>query len=160
MHHQPLPSLGVLDGLFQADFESGVLFWWDVERGRAPAGWTDKRGYRMVKIGGRDYRVHRVIYAMFHRTDPGEWEIDHINGVFADNRITNLRLVTRDANCANRRSWRKGLRGAYAKDGRWMAVIQVENKRRYLGTYDTEEEAHSAFRKAAAAHYGELARLD
>ena len=37
-------------------------------------------------------------------------------------------------------------------------MIVVRGRRNYLGTYDTPEEAHEAYCKAAKEHFGEYAR--
>lgn len=163
MHHNKLPSLSKLDEVFEPDFETGKLYWRKTRIKRlvgVEAGYTVPRGYRKVKVGEHAYGIHRILYAMHHREDPGDMEIDHINNITNDNRIVNLRLATRSLNCMNHKSWRKGLRGAYKKDGRWMAVVQVNGDRQYLGHFGTEEEAHAAFCVAAVKQRGDMARLD
>lgn len=44
---------------------------------------------------------HRLVYEYFNGKIPQGMEIDHINGDRSDNRIENLRLVTKDTNCRN-----------------------------------------------------------
>ena len=61
---------------------------------------NDKDGYAQVSIGKRKFKAHRVIYAIVHGTMPAD-EIDHINGDRADNRIENLRDVSRLENMHN-----------------------------------------------------------
>lgn len=60
-----------------------------------------KQAYR-VWLEGKFYKVHRVIYQMFHKVELGaEDVIDHINGNPFDNAINNLRVVTRKVNSRN-----------------------------------------------------------
>ena len=106
------------------------------------------------------YRAHRLIWLMYH----GQWppqEIDHINGDRADNRIVNLRLATASQNRANSKVYktnRCGFKGvARTPYGRWVARIHFE-KTKYLGTFDTPEEAHAAYVRAAQAAHGIFAR--
>lgn len=60
---------------------------------------TNSNGYRSGAILRRTHLAHRVIWALVH----GEWpeEIDHINGIRDDNRLVNLRSVTRSENTKN-----------------------------------------------------------
>ena len=60
-------------------------------------------GYRQMKIGGKMYLEHRVVWFAVH----GEWpdgEIDHINRVRDDNRVENLRVTNRSHNMSNNES--------------------------------------------------------
>ena len=68
------------------------------------AGWLTPKGYREVRLKGCNYRAHRVAWAIYYGEDPGDLEVDHINHDRDDNRISNLRLVTRSENRENQRS--------------------------------------------------------
>lgn len=63
-------------------------------------GSLDKDGYLIIKIKGKQYKAHRIIYAIFNGKLPGK-EIDHINRIRTDNRIENLREVDRIENINN-----------------------------------------------------------
>ena len=63
-------------------------------------GSIDKDGYLIIKIKGKQYKAHRLVYAYFHGKFP-ELEIDHINRQRTDNRIENLREVDRYTNVQN-----------------------------------------------------------
>lgn len=109
-----------------------------------------KDGYRQLKfyIDGCLYCVqeHNLIW----RLETGSWpefELDHRNKVTLDNRIENLRCDPFN----NFRSQSDHLPGAYYKKVRshlekpWEAEHKVNGKKKYLGHYHTEEEAHSAW---------------
>ena len=64
------------------------------------SGSFDKDGYLIIKIKGKQYKAHRLVYAYFNGRFPPD-EIDHINRVRSDNRIENLRACTRQQNIAN-----------------------------------------------------------
>lgn len=90
---------------------------------------------------------------------------DHINGNTLDNRRSNLRVVTRTQNNQNvtiRKHNKSGYKGVSLekKTGRWVAVIQANNKRIHLGTFDTPEEAYAAYCEAAKKYHGKFARFD
>lgn len=55
----------------------------------------------MAKPGFRNPPMHRLIYETFVGTIPKGKEINHKNGIKADNRIENLEVVTRSENCAH-----------------------------------------------------------
>ncbi|MCR1833101.1 HNH endonuclease [Oceanobacillus caeni] len=60
----------------------------------------DKDGYLIIKIKGKQFKAHRIVYAMHYGYFP-DGELDHINRVRDDNRIENLRLATRKENTLN-----------------------------------------------------------
>lgn len=78
--------------------------------------------------------------------------VDHINGDTLDNRKSNLRVITRAENNKNMRKHTNntsGYSGVTFKDGLWVAIIQLNHKRFYLGGYDTKEGANIAYKAAA-----------
>ena len=128
------------------------------------AGQIDRHGHRSINVDGLRYMAHRL--AWFHTYDrwPVE-EIDHINLVKDDNRIANLREASRVENCCNsgvRRHNKLGIKGvsrhAQAKH-RFQARIRIGGKVRYLGLFDTAEEAHDAYIEASAIYHGTFARV-
>lgn len=108
----------------------------------------DYRGYLKVRIGDKKYPVHRVVYKMFWNEEDVEKQIDHINGVRDDNRITNLRLVEQKENQRNsslRRDNTTGIVGVYkTKYNTWLAYISNQT----IGTFKTKAEAINARKKA------------
>lgn len=112
-----------------------------------------KSGYRCTTINRKQYYQHRLVWLYVY----GEWPskpIDHINGIKDDNRVENLRLATPSENQHNRRKTRSkvGLTGAYksSRGHTWYSTIMVNNARKYLGCFDTEEEAAAAYAAAKA----------
>ena len=93
-----LPELSLLHDLFEYDFETGELTW---KKNNKRAGWADDKGYRIVRVNKVSYKVHRLIYFMFNRKDPGSKVIDHIDGDTSNNRLTNLRAVKQGINSRN-----------------------------------------------------------
>ena len=65
-------------------------------------GWIDNKGYRSYTIDGKWVSAHRYIAETFIPNPLGLEQIDHINRVRHDNRVENLRWVSRSQNCENR----------------------------------------------------------
>jgi hypothetical protein len=117
----------------------------------AVAGCGHGEGYWFIGIDGRRYFAHRLAWLYVH----GAWptaDIDHINGVRNDNRIVNLRDVTRSVNLQNQRrapnhNKSSGLLGASfnARKLKWKSTIGVGGKPRHLGFFATAQEAHAAY---------------
>jgi hypothetical protein len=154
-----------LRDLLHYDPDTGVWSWL-VRQGRAcvgaTAGWVRADGYRQIRVDGRAYRAHRL--AFLYMT--GRWPprlVDHKNVVPGDDRWCNLRPATESQNQHNRgraATNTSGLKGAsFSKHTRkWLAQIAVRGVRKYLGYFDTPEEAHAAYVAASQQHHGEFAR--
>ena len=106
-----------------------------------PIGSLTKGGYYRSK----NQLVHRLIWLMFKGELPDK-DIDHINGIRNDNRIENLRVVTRMQNLWNRRNIKGYIYNPSTK--KYQARIRNNYKHIHLGVYDTPEEATQAYLKA------------
>ena len=101
--------------------------------------------------------MHREILNLV----PGDGLIvDHINGDTLDNRKSNLRVVTAVENARNCKSWNKhGLKGIQVTQrGKWKAQIAASGVTYRLGTFDTKESAHEAYRQASVKYHGAFGR--
>ena len=115
---------------------------------------TTDRGYISVTINGVRYRAHRIIWLLYTGGPLGE--IDHINGDRSDNRIANLRSVTHAENCKNaaRRSDNSSTAiGVYfdSRRKKWAASISVDGVGKFLGRFDSIDEAKQVRGEAALA---------
>lgn len=117
-----------------------------------------RNGYLSTGLNGKTVQVHRIVWALHY----GEWPthlIDHANGVKTDNSISNLRIATYQQNswnCRNRPN-RVGLKGVTRRGDRFGTGIKYNGRHRYLGTFDTAEEAHEFWCLAADLIHGEFA---
>jgi HNH endonuclease len=119
---------------------------------------TNNWGYRILKVQGKMWRAHRLAFVLMGHDIPEQ--VDHINLDRADNRWCNLRLATPSQNMANCKArGQLGLKGAYRHGRKFRSYIRHNNRQLFLGTYPTPEEAHAAYRKAAAQLHGEFARV-
>jgi len=142
--------------------ETGRLTWRIARPGTccgALVGTRHSDGYSQVEIDGRFYRAHRVIWLIV----TGKWpkhQVDHRNGMRADNRWTNLRAAIPLQNSRNRRPGKRnksGRVGVYASGARWCAFIGIDNKVKGLGCYANFDDAVAARMAAEQEHYGEFA---
>lgn len=152
---EPILSAARLRELLHYDPETGAFTRLKTAGSVAPAGSSpgciNKSGYLVIRLDYRLYYAHRLAWLYVH----GEWptdQIDHINGIKADNRLHNLRNVTAQANVQNVRgpavhNKSSGLLGATwsARTKKWHAQIGVDMKHINLGKYATAEEAHQAY---------------
>lgn len=136
------------------------LFWRYTAVGRAdlskPAGSLDNLGYIQIVVDCVRYRAHRLAWFYVHGVWPTH-TLDHEKGVRNDNRIEKLREATNTENCRNGKLPKhntSGFKGATKFRGRWAARIKVNRKCIHLGMFDTPEQAHEAYCKAAREMHG------
>lgn len=123
----------------------------------------DRDGYIRVRIDGREYRAHRLIWEMFNGPIPEGLLVDHIDRDVYNNRIENLRLATRSQNNANSRAKSinfTGYKGITKVGSRYRARITHDGITLSLGVFDTAEEAKSAYDQKALEIHGNFAKLD
>lgn len=180
-----LPSPRVLRRLLDYDPETGELRWkerpvwifknpqdhktrkWNADKwntrwaGRSALQATHSEGYRSGAIFYKKYFAHRVIWAIVY----GEWpehDIDHLNGDRSDNRLENLRAVTRSENLRNQKMNTRNTSGAtgvywFGERNKWIAQIKIDGKMKHLGTFDDFDSAVMA-RKSANPEHGYSSR--
>jgi hypothetical protein len=127
------------------------------------------KGYLAVKINGIGKKfIHRLVLLTFVGEPKINEQGDHINRIKTDNRLVNLRWISKSANLANRSNWGESKyygvhfkkQKKVRKDGSLYFGISIRSQIRInhkivaLGTFKTEEEAHEAYKKAYRNHYG------
>ena len=118
------------------------------------AGTLLTNGYLRVFINNKTYYVHRLIFLYQHGFMPRE--LDHSNGIKTDNRITNLRLCTRQGNEGNKKlksNNTTGYKGVFRSRDKWVAKISSI----YLGTFDSASDAAREYDRNAIIRYGDFA---
>jgi len=95
---------------------------------------------------------------MLKREDPLSFQIDHINGNSKDNRIQNLRKATNQQNSINRKHV-KGF-SFVKRSEKWEAAIRFNGRAKFLGYFDTEEQAREAYLRAKEKLHGEFMPTD
>lgn len=151
-------------------YRDGHLYWRENRGTKMKAG--DKAGcvycsrpglqYRLIKVGGKVYRAHRIIFLMLRGYLPEQ--IDHIDGNGLNNDVENLRAATHSQNGSNRGAQKNntsGFKGVGWKKNaqKWYASIRFDGKQCHIGYFDTPDAAHEAYKAAAKKLHKEFARF-
>ena len=135
------------------DYRDGELYWKvspkiGVNIGDE-AGHVEVRGYKVIKILGRKYKAHRLVFLYHHGYIPKPPEfIDHIDNDRLNNKIENLRVATRAQNNQNakiRKDNTSGVKGITwcKKNKKWITQVQT-NSVRWRKIFNTLDEAKVA----------------
>lgn len=135
----------------------GNLKWKVFRNNRAKAGAPinakDKNGYTVARINRKQYLGHRIVWLLA----TGEWpkgDIDHIDGNPGNNRLDNLRDVSRSTNLQNQRKAHAdnstGFLGVTYRNREkcYLSRLYVKGRRYDLGQFPTPELAHAAYVEA------------
>lgn len=97
--------------------------------------------YFTVRVLGKNAYVHRILTKC-----PNDKVVDHINRNTLDNRMSNLRVVSRSQNMLNL----SGVRGVdrNKETGKWRARIFINGIEYHLGYFEHKEEAYAARKEA------------
>jgi len=147
------------------EYRDGELFWRVNSGNRKNLAGSrlktiNNHGYLTVCIQQKQYLVHRVIYSMFYGDFDGL--IDHIDGNRLNNRIENLRLATHSQNSFNSKLYKNnktGIKGVsyVAKDDKFIARCQTKGQSKYLGSFDSLEQADAVLRAYRLSSHKEFA---
>ena len=113
------------------------------------AGCINKLGYVKLALIGKQYLGHRLAWLYVHGYMPVQ--IDHVNCIRSDNRISNLRPCTQALNVQNLRSShcdsQTGTLGVslIRETGRFRARITINGKCKQIGCFSTRQEAYAAY---------------
>jgi len=141
--------------LFDYDEITGI-FTWKKNRGNQftkpgmKAGSKDTYGHICIEIKGKTYLAHRLAWLFVYNKWPDN-QIDHVNRKRDDNRIENLRDVEGIENLKNKGNYNNnttGFKGVTLKKGKFISQITINGKCKYLGSFNTAEEAYQAYQHA------------
>ena len=157
MKAKQYPSQAELNALFNYDPETGVLTWKKPKTNRVKIGDVasnlESHGYLGVGIGKNQYRVHRIIWIMNYGNILDNYFIDHINCIKSDNKLENLRVVSKSQNGCNRPAQsnnKSEIKGLYELKQKargkeyfiWACEVRIKNN-------------NTLFRKSNSFHFTE-----
>lgn len=124
--------------------DTGVIYWGKspskkIKAGQIAGGAKDKDGYLNIKFKGKLYKAHRLAWFLYYTEWPKQ-EIDHINRIPDDNRIENLRDVSRLINAKNTKNFKFNIT---KKGNGWQGQTSINGKRIYLGFSLSYEELYN-----------------
>jgi hypothetical protein len=116
----------------------------------------NQKGYCLVtftiSIGKSDcFTIHRLVATAF--LGKSDLHVNHINGNKQDNRVENLEYVSNRENNTHKfidkKTTSKYTGVCWLKNkNKWLSNIYLNKKKKHLGLFDTELDAHNAYLKA------------
>jgi hypothetical protein len=152
------------------DYATGEFYRWVEEQGRrvleqTPIGTRDPENRCGIHMTGRRIMRSQLVYLYAHGGKLPD-QVNHINNDPTDDRPNNLRAATvSQRNRARKGKLGKDLPKGVTQQSRecnkpFYARIFYGEKRWFLGSYETVEEAAAAYNIAANELFGEYARLN
>lgn len=150
---------------FLFTYSDGNLFW-NVSKTNSvkigdKAGHLDNKGYWRVRVDGKLYLVHRLIFLYHHGYLPGV--VDHIDNNPCNNKIDNLRECTVSQNMMNsriRKDNKSGVKGVSLdkRSNRWCVRIWVQGKYKAFGCYNDIELAELVAQEVRDKYHADYSR--
>jgi hypothetical protein len=143
----------------------GQLFWKDADNHRKRnkvAGTLDKtKGRWRLIVDGKTHYLHRLIFLYVNGYLPKL--VDHIDGNPLNNSPCNLREATPQQNNFNRgleSTSTTGIKGVcwYGREGKWRVQMNVNGKRKTIGSFRDIELAELVAQEARSLYHGEFCR--
>jgi hypothetical protein len=117
---------------------------------------TGLDGYLCVILSNGPLRGKHLSRYILGILDSPEWIADHIDRNSLNNTRTNLRKVDNVISGRNRNGWGEIKYRGVSKNGKnYAAVIQVDGKKKHLGTYPSAELAFAARLRAETLYWSE-----
>ena len=120
-------------------------------------GWTHSKGYTSIRVDGKEYLEHKLLYFWEHGAWPDD-QIDHIDGNPSNNDPSNLRQANNAENHQNLKMVKSNTSGYIGviwdkKKRKWRADIKLNYKGKFLGYFDNPETAHHAYLHAKEQYH-------
>jgi hypothetical protein len=124
------------------NYKDGHLYWKNtfsrIKTGQM-AGSPSTRGYWVVGIRQKRYKLHRLIFMMHHGFMPKY--VDHIDGNTSNNKIENLRTATAAQNAYNAKKPQNNTSGlkniSWDKEhNKWVVRIGIDGVLKNFGRYN------------------------
>ena len=128
---------------------------------------TKGQRYLRVLVNGKPRQLHRMIF--LHQNGYLPDTTDHIDGNRLNNRIENLRSITQQQNCLNKKHKSNSsspYKNVYLQPSpknenwkrNWVVSLTVDKKRKYIGSFEDVELADLVAQEARNKYHGLYAR--
>lgn len=116
----------------------------------------ESNGYAVVGLRkfnkSKTFLVHKLVAVAFLNHEPcgHRLVVDHIDDNKLNNRVENLQITTQRFNAYKTQAkYTSKYKGVYWNKSacKWMSSIYIGGKRKYLGLFTDEHEAHLAYQK-------------
>jgi hypothetical protein len=116
---------------------------------------SNVKGYIIIqmRVAEKNFNLYAHQFAWYWVNKECIEEIDHINGIRDDNRICNLKSVTRQQNQWNRKTAKGYCKKIYKDSIYYISQIKFNKKIIYLGCFNTEQEARNAYLQAKEKYH-------
>ena len=108
-------------------------------------------GYLQITLSNngkqKKMSIHRLVAIHYIPNPENKPCVDHIDRDTQNNNLSNLRWATCRENNSNRTDQREFI-GVRKSGDRYRALIEIDGKKKHLGTYTTQEDASDAYKKA------------
>lgn len=152
------------------EYRDGELYWkvdrgGIVKKGYVKKGLQASKNYstqKLVFFNGTSYTASRLIFLMFYGYLPEK--VSFIDGNSFNTKIENLRAATSSQVKCHSTKYKNNVSGYKGvcfskKKNKYKAAIKKNRKHYSLGFFDTPQEAHKAYCKAAKKLHGEFAQV-
>ena len=124
------------------------------------AGTLAKNGYVQIRVHGKIYKEHRLIYLLHHKILPKM--LDHIDGKRSNNKIENLRIASYSENNLNRPVHKRSATGVKnvsfcCNSNKYKVGLAVNNKFKHIGYFNNIELAELVAIEARDKYHGAFA---
>ena len=120
-------------GVYTGTYHKGTLGYCGYKAKR-----KDGQQYWRVKYKNKSPQVHRIIWQLQYGDIPDGLVVDHIDGNSLNNNLNNLRLVTQEENCKNRRKSKNNSSGhhgvtidSYSCRATWVDSDGIKKSKRF-----------------------------
>ena len=125
--------------------EAGHLIKEKILKNRSSLGYKRVLLYKNKK--NKNFKIHVLLFKTFVcEYDNMYLEIDHINNIRSDNRLENLRLVSKRNNMNNRSDQSEFGVGVRKFCNNYQTRININKKNTYIGRFNTHDEASNKYK--------------
>jgi hypothetical protein len=128
--------------------------------------WLSRTGYYSLGLcknsKDKKFKLHRLLALAFIPNPDDKPCVDHKDGNPKNNKLENLRWCTIQENTRNMKGHGKYKKGVslITNSNKFASHIKINGKKKHLGCFETEDEAHEVYCEKAKEVFGEFFRKE